>query len=112
MLDNILAALAPHLLEVIGGALTLLLGLLFAQIRAKTGIDIEARHREALHSALMTGIRLALSKGLKPQDAVKIAIGYAEQSVPDALRRLRPQGQTLEALARAKLAEVAPDIGR
>ena len=33
------------------------------QARARWGIEIEARHREALHSALMTGVRHALARG-------------------------------------------------
>ena len=71
----------------------------------RTGREIEARHREALHSALMTGARIALQRGLKPQAAVDMAIGYARTSVPDAIRELDPNEAVLTSRARAVLEE-------
>ena len=106
----ILNALAPHIVELIGAVLTLLIGLIAARISRWTGIQIEARHREALHSALMTGVRVALDRGLPRQQAVDLAVGYARSSVPDAMRRLAPAPEVLNNLARAKLAEVRPEV--
>ena len=56
-MDAFLTVLAPHLLELIAAILTIIIGWLAAQGRARWGIEIEARHREALHSVLMTGVR-------------------------------------------------------
>lgn len=106
MTQTILNALAPHLLEILGGLLTLLIGWAAARFSAWSGIQIEARHREALHTALMSGARLALSKGLTGQTAIDVAVGYAQRSVPDAVARLRPAEMVLETLARTKIHEV------
>ena len=102
MLDAIL----PHLLELIAGLLTMLIAWAANTARAKWGLEIEARHRDALHSALMTGARLALDRGLSGNAAAHLAIGYAGSSVPDAMRVLKPNESVLENLARAKVAEV------
>ena len=63
--------------------LTLIIGWLAAQARARWGIEIEARHREALHSALMTGVRYAVARDLKePNVDAKAAVDYVRTSVP------------------------------
>ncbi len=53
-MNAFLTAIAPHFLELIAAIVTIIIGWLAAQARARWGIEIEARHREALHSALMT----------------------------------------------------------
>lgn len=95
----------PHLLEIVGAALALLIGYAATAFTRWTGIQIEEQHRRALHSALMTGIRAALSRGMNPEQAVDHAKAYAETSVPDALGRLKPAPAVLQSLARAKLQE-------
>jgi hypothetical protein len=105
-MQTILNFLLPHMLELLALILTGVIGWAAAAARAKWGIDIEARHREALHSALMTGARMALQRGLSGPEAVTLATGYAESSVPDAIARLRPSESVLTNLARAKIAEV------
>ena len=97
----------PHILEIIGGALALLIGYAATAFTRWTGIRIDHEHRVALHSALMTGIRAAVSRGMNAEQAVEHAKAYAETSVPDALRRLKPDPAVLQSLARAKLQEVA-----
>lgn len=69
-------------------------------VKAKTGIEIEARHREALHRALDTGARAAVSKITGNWDAADEAAirkelsdqikAYIRGSVPDALKTLKP----------------------
>ena len=103
-MDAFITALAPHLLELLAAILTLIIGWLAAQARARWGIEIEARHREALHSALMTGVRHALARGIDERDAMaKAAVEYVRTSVPDALRALKPGQQQLVEMAEAKL---------
>ncbi|MFD1914131.1 hypothetical protein [Halodurantibacterium flavum] len=106
MSSSFWVALLPHLMELIGALATMVLVWLTAEIRRRWGIEIEARHREALHSALMTGIRAALFRGLTGPDVVQAAIEYAGESVPDALRRLRPAPHVLNDLTSAKLREL------
>ena len=103
-MDAFITALTPHLLELLAAILTLIIGWLAAQARARWGVEIEARHREALHSALMTGVRHALARGVHDQAAVaEVEVNYVRTSVPDALRALRPGPQQLVDVANAKL---------
>ena len=105
-MQTILDMISPVILHLIGAVLTLAVAFVARKIHQWTGIEIERAHREALHSALMTGARMALQRGLSGPDAVTLATGYAESSVPDAIARLRPSESVLTNLARAKLAEV------
>ena len=101
-MDAFLTALAPYLLELLAAILTIIIGWLAALARARWGIEIEARHREALHSALMTGVRHALARGLQEREAVAEAtVDYVRTSVPDALSALRPGPQQLIEMAEA-----------
>ncbi|MDS9468224.1 hypothetical protein RGQ15_11665 [Paracoccus sp. MBLB3053] len=106
-MDAFMHAVLPQLLEIAGLILTAVLTWAAAKAKAKWGIEIEARHREALHSAIMTGINLALSKGLTAQAAVDAALDYATKSVPDAIGALKPSAETIADLAKAKLQEAA-----
>lgn len=102
-LSAVWEALLPAILPVIGLVITAILQRAAATAQARWGIEIEARHREALHSALMTGITAALSRGLGTRAAIDAALTYAAGSVPDAIAALAPSGQTLQELAEAKL---------
>ena len=106
-LTPLAVALAPHILELIAGLLSAVIGWAAMAAKRKWGLDVEARHREALHSALMTGARMALDRAISPQGAADLAVGYAEVSVPDAIRALKPSREVLINLARAKVAEAA-----
>lgn len=105
ILTRLIADLSPVLLEIVAGLLTALISWAAMTARRKWGLEIEARHREALHSALMTGARMALARGLSGAQAADLAVGYAQSSVPDALRHLRPGAVVLQSLASAKVAE-------
>lgn len=91
-MQSIINAAVPHVLEMLGLALTGIIAWGAAKARAKGGIDIEARHREALHSALMTGAHLALSGNLSRDAAVQLVLSHVRASVQDALRALRNAG--------------------
>lgn len=92
---------------------TVLVGALAILVKRLFGITLEARHREALHSALTTGASLALSvlaeliaRGMGPEKARAVAaqhgVDYVRQSVPDALRALKPAEGLLLDMVRAK----------
>lgn len=100
-----LTALLPPLLDVAGIALAGVLIRVSLIAKQRWGVEIDARHREALHSALMSGIRAALAQGLTGQAAVNAAVDHAARSVPDAIGRLAPTAQVITAIAEAKLRE-------
>jgi hypothetical protein len=57
-----------------------------------SGMQVEARHREALHSAIMSGIGYARSAltgegpAISHEEIVRQTTEYVERSVPDALK--------------------------
>lgn len=108
-MQTIIDAAMPHLFEALAVLLTGVITWASARARKKWGIDIEEKHRLALHSALMTAARLALQHGLTGKKAVDMIEEYARQSVPDAMAALKPAPGVLVDLARAKMAEAAAD---
>ncbi|MGP3722366.1 hypothetical protein [Cereibacter sphaeroides] len=103
--SDLLTALTPSLLDLAGVVLTALIGFATVRFQRWTGIQIEARHREALHSAIMTAARLAVARKLAPDAAAAFVSSYVRDSVPDALKQLAPPADTLEALVRSRLAQ-------
>ncbi|NEX47618.1 hypothetical protein [Pseudotabrizicola algicola] len=97
--------LLPMLLQLIGAVLGLFLIWAARTAKNRWGIEIEARHREALHSAIMSGIRASLSRGTVGEDAINEAILHAGSSVPDAIAALNPGAGVLVSIAEAKLRE-------
>ncbi|WP_312532016.1 hypothetical protein, partial [Paracoccus sp. (in: a-proteobacteria)] len=98
-MDLIKAAVMPHVLEIISILLASMLGWAANTARKKWGIDIEAKHRDALHSALMTGARLALQRGLTGQEAINQILRHVQISVPDAVICLDARAEVLGNLA-------------
>ncbi|WP_376872417.1 hypothetical protein [Albirhodobacter sp. R86504] len=108
MLDIIMGLIAPHLAEIISGIVTALLAFIAAQIKARTGAELDANARDALHSALTTGAMLAIARygrtaGVNQEAMVAEAVNYAKASVPDAIKRLGPVETVLADLAVAKI---------
>lgn len=110
-MDIIKAAVLPHLLEIINILLAGLVAWVANVARKKWGVDIEARHREALQSALMNGARLALDRKLDAKAALQLILSYVHESVPGAIKALKPPVRVLEDLAWAKLQEAAQVVG-
>jgi hypothetical protein len=87
-MDNLWEYLMPVLGTIVTGAI----GWGAMAFQAWSGYQIEAKHREALHSAIMTGIGFARSKltgsgpAIDEKQVVIQAKEYVERSVPDALR--------------------------
>uniref|UniRef100_UPI0035B23C7B hypothetical protein n=1 Tax=Paenirhodobacter enshiensis TaxID=1105367 RepID=UPI0035B23C7B len=109
MLDIINTILAPYLPDLIGAAVTALIGYAVALVRAKFGIEIEARNREALHSALTTGALLGLAKlgvTASKDEVAATSVAYVKASVPGALAKLAPSEGVLSALALSKVEQV------
>ena len=115
MLEIVENIVRPLLTEYIG---LLILGVLtwaMSKLPARLRLDIEQRHRDALHRALDTGIGLAFDTLQKhpgvavPDLAVTTILDYVRKSVPDAIKNLGPSQAHLEAMARAKLAKAIND---
>lgn len=85
-----------------------------ARYRAATGRDIEARHREALHSALSTGVGIAIKRlgadpsALHHSRAVDIVIDWTRQGAGDAVRYFDLDSGALRNLAAGKLGQALP----
>ena len=103
---GLVAAVAPLLIDLLAIVLMAALTWAAAWGKRKFGVDIEAKHRDALHSALMTGARLAAARQLTGPGALQLILDYVRKSVPDALATLAPSHAVLTDLADAKLQEV------
>lgn len=110
-LDSIQSVIQPILVELL---LTLILAVLAWFLRLlpeRFRVDIEAKHRAALHSAIDTGVGLLIDTMQKhptiaaPDMAIGTVLDYVERSVPSAIRNLGPSRAHLEDMARAKLAQ-------
>ncbi|MFE3838869.1 hypothetical protein [Pseudogemmobacter sonorensis] len=110
--QTVFGALLPNLLDIAGVMVAILLAGLFRTLKARWGIEIEARHREALQSALMTGIAAALSRGLRREDAIEAAILHvAGVGAKDAVEFFQLEGEDLKRLAESKLHGAFPLVG-
>ena len=103
MFTEIWEALAPSFVEALGALITLMFGWLSVTLHRKWGIEIEAKHREALHLALMTGARAAIDGNLSGANARSMIMDYVRRSVPDALRYLSASDSVLMRMAEAKV---------
>ncbi|QRZ12682.1 hypothetical protein JWJ88_08675 [Paracoccus methylovorus] len=111
-MQAIIDAAMPHFLELLGLALTGIIGWAASKARQKWGIEIEARYREALHSALMTGALLAVKHELTGRAAIDLILRYIRHSVPDAIMGLDARPDVLTDLAKAKLEQAAAEKAR
>lgn len=92
MWDNTLTILIDQaLLPLVSLAITALVAWATMMLQRWTGIQIEARHREALQSALENGARYAINllrqrgEPITLEKTAEIGAAYVRQSVPDAL---------------------------
>ena len=101
VLNSALEMFQPQIMEIVAVLLSMVLLFLSNLARVWLGVQIEARHREALHSALLTGVKAALDQGPSAgRDAiVRQAIDYARTSVPQAIKKLGPDNFILRKLA-------------
>lgn len=84
----------PYIADLIGLAVVAAIGYISTIVKSRFGIEIEAKHREALHSAATTGINMALGQLDGRMDKLSIdvknkiiadALNYAIKSAPDAI---------------------------
>lgn len=103
-LSQLYAAVLPPLLAL----LSIILGRVIARAatvaQERWGIEVEARHREALQSAVMTGITAAMGRGLRGPEAIRAAIEYTlSKGAPDAVDFFDLGMEDLSRIAESKL---------
>lgn len=109
MIDFVQGVLQPIFADYLTWAILGIVAWFLRFLPAKWRVEVEARHREALHRALNTGIGLVIDTIQKdpriavPDAAIGRIVGYVKASVPGAIRRLGPSQEMLETMARAKL---------
>lgn len=106
-LDAVGAALAPHMPLLLNAILIPFAIALWGRGMKALGLDMEAKHREALHSALTTGAQLALKHQLTSKAAIDLILRYVVSSVPDAIKGLGAGHDVMTDLAKAKLEQAA-----
>ena len=111
--DQIIGQVLAVLIPIIVTALLGWAAVLYARI---TGKELEAKHRQALQSALENGVRWAIQQvlngklskdGTVPESAkasvLASAQDYVTASVPDAVRKFQISQPTMTKLVEAKL---------
>lgn len=113
-MNSILSAIEPYMIEALGLFLTVIISIISRQLYAWTGLEIEKRHREALHEALMSGAMSAIKYG--PGEALGTlkahAIAHARQSTPQAVAALIPGDTVLDRIAERYVRDALNKLGR
>ena len=104
MTEELIEALLPYVVAGIVSVVSLLWGYAALYAKRKWGIQIEAIDREALHSAIATGVDLVTDKGMTRDQRIDAVKDYVAKSVPDALRKLAPSPDVLTGLILSKMA--------
>lgn len=119
MYDAIQNVLQPVIVDYLLWLLIPALAWVFRWVPERFRLDVESRHREALHKAVDTAVGLIFDTVQKhpsvaiPDVVISKGIGYITGSVPDAIKRLGPSQAQIELMLRSKL-QVALDeaLGR
>ncbi|WP_232845005.1 hypothetical protein [Paracoccus onubensis] len=111
IIDSMQNILQPIIVDYAVWLILAVLAWFFRRLPERWRIDIEAKHREALHWALYTGVGLVIDNLQRhpsiavPDRAASEIVDYVRRSVPGAIRKLGPSQKQLEQMARAKLQE-------
>lgn len=87
---GILDQVRPALGDLVALVITALVAYAVQRFKAWTGIEIEAKHRQALQSALANAARIAVASGGRV--GLEKAVDYVLTSVPDALAHFDADG--------------------
>ena len=101
------------ILMILGLILTFIINRAAGAFTAFTGIQIEAKHRDALHSAIKTYVESSLKHGHDVGiDYLKAnTLDYLKRSIPDALAALVPGDGVLDKLVERYAAEALATLG-
>lgn len=116
----IFTAWQSYLIQLIAGVVTLLGGWVVNLLRVRIGLDIEARHRDALQTALTNAAGLAINRLGGAASGIRVdvrnaalaeAVTYVLKGTPDALRYFGLTEDRLRLMVAAKVGAVAPPAG-
>lgn len=106
LLGTVLALLSPLIITWLKRRLTEL----FDAIEVRTGLEIEAKHRDALHSAVQSAVNAVLRNGSElaadgpdKDNLVAAARDYVKRSVPDAVAALGAVDDVIVDLIKSKM---------
>lgn len=101
------------LMTIFGVVLTAIINRAAAAFTLATGIEIERKHREALHQAIRSGVESTLLHGGKTGAGTVKAhvVQHLRESVPDALAALSPSDTVLTRLIDRYAREALAKIG-
>lgn len=92
-LDPLIDSLYPYVLTIVGAIIAAATAWITKKINEWTGISIEARHREALQSALMNGARYIAAEHKPTGVSIDLknrhlaaGVRFVRDSVPDAVK--------------------------
>jgi hypothetical protein len=101
-----IVTLAITLLTAAGVILTALAGAVALRIKRWADKQDEAVDRNAIHQALKSGVDAARADGIiEPAAQAEKAVIHAYESVPRALKNIKPSSATLARVALAKTTE-------
>lgn len=109
-MDQILDAFLPHAPQILETIVIPVI--IWAAVKAgrKFGVEIDAKHRDVLQSALRTGARMALSQQLTGAAAVKVIMDHAQGAgAGDAVRHFGLDPDKLFDMGRAVLDALIKD---
>jgi hypothetical protein len=115
MLTAIALEIITPLLSIIAAAVAPLIVAAIVRLFNKLGMEVEAKHREALQSALRNAALVTVQKALERNvdgnltaiEAVKgPALEYIRKSVPDAVKKFKLDDERIKQLLEPHFAEV------
>lgn len=110
--DSILDIVQPYIAEIVSILIAAIVAFVARQVQKYTGIQIEAKHREALQSALENAARIVLGNLEAKAKGSSVSLGsayldagvkYVLKSVPDAVSYFGLSPERIGELIRPKL---------
>jgi lipopolysaccharide export LptBFGC system permease protein LptF len=117
--ETFIQSLENPIMTVISAAIVALLAFISFWLQRTLGVTVEAKHREALQSALENAARLVLKTAMDKDTggktmkdsvveigdvAMQVGIDYVKQSVPDAIKKFGLDDFLIDKYLRPKLA--------
>jgi hypothetical protein len=101
------------IISILGLVLTFIINRAAAAFTMATGLQIQAKHREVLHEAIITavesGIKLGPKEGMETLQAHVML--HLRQSVPDAMKALAPSNSVINRLIERYAREALVKLG-
>jgi hypothetical protein len=110
----------PYVVDLISALLTVFISAVLLVLKQKLGLDVDAKERDALHSAAMSGALQAVAKLDGPLGDVAINVGnpmvasgveWAMKAAPDAIKHFGMSPDDVAALVQAKLGQLQMSHG-